>query len=120
VTRRIRGDRLGCWRLQFDAASRKTQRIDGRGSRTSYSYDAASRPTGQQYQDGTRVTSIYDASSQRTVLSDLTGSYTSTYDPDGLVSAVINPAGMQPTLYSDESKARCLSFQPHYARPRLR
>jgi YD repeat-containing protein len=85
---------FGFWRLQYDAASRKTLRIDGRGLRTSYSYDAASRLTGQQYQDGTRVTNAYDANSQRTVLSDVTGSYTSTYDPDGRVSSVINPAGI--------------------------
>jgi YD repeat-containing protein len=57
-------------------------------------YDAADAPTGHQYQDGTRVTNTYDANSQRTVLSDLTGSYTSTYDPDGRVSSVINPAGI--------------------------
>jgi YD repeat-containing protein len=93
-SRRLRGDRLGFWRLQFDATSRKTLRIDGRALRTSYSYDAAGRLTGQQYQDGTRVTNIYDAYSQRTVLSDLTGSYTSTYDPDGRISSVINPAGI--------------------------
>ena len=58
---------------QFDAASRQTLRIDGRGLRTSYAYDAASRLTGQQYQDGTRATMVYDANSQRTVLSDWTG-----------------------------------------------
>jgi YD repeat-containing protein len=90
-------------------------RIDGPGLRTSYSYDAANRPTGQQYQDGTRVTNTYDANSQRTVLSDLAGSYTSTYDPDGRVSSVINPAGI---AYPDESKARCLSFQPEESRRR--
>jgi YD repeat-containing protein len=75
-------------------AIRKTLRIDGRGLRTIYSYDAVSRPTGQQYQDGTRVTNTYDANSQRTVLSDLTGSYTSTYDSDERISSVINPAGI--------------------------
>jgi hypothetical protein len=35
-----------------------------------------------------------DANSQRTVLSDLTGSYTSTYDTHGRASSVINPAGL--------------------------
>ena len=38
---------------QYDDATRRTLRIDGRGVRTSYLYDAASRPTGEQYQDGT-------------------------------------------------------------------
>ena len=87
---------------QFDAASRKVLRIDGRGLRTSYSYDAASRLTGQQYQDGTRASMVYDANSQRTVLSDWTGSYTSTYDPVGRLSSVVNPAGI-----GDHLRLRC-------------
>src|SRR5271170_552204 len=75
--------------------------FSGRGLRTSYSYDPASRPTGQQYQDGTRVTNTYDSNSQRTVLSDWTGSYTSTYDPDGRVSSLVNPAGLAITYGFD-------------------
>ena len=62
---------------QYDDASRRLLRIDGRGLLTSYVYDAASRLIGQQYQDGTRVTMTYDANSRRTVLSDWTGLYTS-------------------------------------------
>ena len=91
---------------QFDAASRQTLRIDGRGLRTSYSYDAASRLTGQQYQNGTRVTNTYDANSQRTVLSDWTGAYTSTYDPDGRLSSVVNPAGLAITYGYDAASQR--------------
>lgn len=34
---------------------------------------------------------VYDANSRRTVLSDWTGVYTSSYAPDGSVSSVINP-----------------------------
>ena len=40
------------------------------------------------------LTMTYDANSRRTVLSDWTGLYTSTYDPDGRPSSVINPAGI--------------------------
>jgi RHS repeat-associated protein len=98
--------------LQYDTASRKTLRIDGRGLRTSYSYDAASRLTGQQYQDGTLVTNTYDANSHRTVLSDSTGSYTSTYDPDGRVSSVVNPAGIAITHGYDAASQRASMNQP--------
>jgi RHS repeat-associated protein len=80
--------------------------------RTSYSYDAANRLTGRQYQDGTLVTNTYDANSQRTVLSDLTGSYTSTYDPDGRVSALINPAGIAITYGYDAASQRASMNQP--------
>jgi RHS repeat-associated protein len=87
-------------------------RIDGRGLRTSYAYDAASRLTGQQYQDGTLVTNTYDANSHRTVLSDSTGSYTSTYDPDGRVSSVVNPAGIAITHGYDAASQRASMNQP--------
>ena len=79
---------------QYDVASRLVLRIDGRGLLTSYVYDAASRLIGQQYQDGTRATMTYDADSRRTVLSDWTGLYSSTYDPDSRLSSVVNPAGI--------------------------
>ncbi len=79
---------------QYDAASRQTLRIDGRGLRTSYAYDQASRLTRQQYQDGTRLTNTYDANSQRTALSDWTGVYTSSFDRVGRLSSVVNPAGI--------------------------
>ena len=97
---------------QYDAASRRTVRIDGRGLLTSYVYDAASRLTGQQYQDGTRVTLTYDANSQRTVLSDWTGAYTSTYDPDGRLSSVVNPAGLIITYGYDAASQRATMNQP--------
>ena len=110
---------------QFDAASRQTLRIDGRGLRTSYAYDADSRLTGQQYQDGTRATMAYDANDQRTVLSDWTGSYTSTYDPVGRLSSVVNPAGMRDHLRLrrgrsarlDEPADRSLHLRPRPGRP---
>ncbi|MFI5461267.1 MAG: RHS repeat-associated core domain-containing protein, partial [Isosphaerales bacterium] len=97
---------------QFDAASRRTVRIDGRGLRTSYVYDAASRPIGQQYQDGSRFTVSYDANSQRTVLNDWTGLYTSTYDPDGRLSSVVNPAGLILTYGYDAAGQRATTNQP--------
>ena len=86
---------------QYDAASRRVLRIDGRGLLTSYVYDAASRLTGQQYQDGTRATMTYDADSRRTVLSDWTGLYTSAYDQDSRLSSVVNPAGIAITYAYD-------------------
>ncbi len=97
---------------RFDAAGRQTLRIDGRGLRTSYSYDAASRFTGQQYQDGTRVTMAYDANNERTVLSDWTGSYTSTFDPVGRLSSVVNPAGIRITYGYDAASHRAWMDQP--------
>ncbi len=87
--------------FQFDAASRQTLRIDGRGLRTSYVYDAADRLTGQQYQDGTRLTFTYDSDSRRTLLSDWTGSYTSTFDADSRLSTAVNPAGLVITYAYD-------------------
>ena len=68
--------------------------------------------TGQQYQNGTRVTNTYDANSQRTVLSDWTGSYTSTYDPDGRLSSVVNPAGLAITYGYDAASQRASLNQP--------
>ena len=97
---------------QYDAASRRTVRIDGRGLYTSYAYDAASRLTGQQYQDGTRVTMTYDADSRRTVLSDWTGSCTSSYDPDSRLSSVVNPAGIAITYGYDSVGQRASMAQP--------
>src|ERR1700678_2507341 len=87
-------------------------RIDGRGLPTSYTYDAASRLTGKQYFDGTMLTNTYDANSQRTVLSDWTGSYTTTYDPDGRVGAVVNPAGLVITYGYDAASQRTWMNQP--------
>ena len=72
----------------------------------------ANRLTGQQYQDGTRLTNTYDANSQRTVLSDWTGSYTSTYDPDGRLSSVVNPAGLAITYGYDGASQRTTMNQP--------
>ena len=97
---------------QYDAASRRVLRIDGRGLLTSYVYDAASRLIGQQYQDGTRATMTYDADSRRTVLSDWTGLYTSTYDPDGRLSSVVNPAGIAITYAYDAVGQRATMAQP--------
>jgi YD repeat-containing protein len=97
---------------QFDAASRRVLRIDGRGLRTSYVYDAASRLTGQQYQDGTRATMTYDANSRRTILSDWTGSYTSTYDADGRLSTVTNPAAIAITYNYDAIGQRATMLEP--------
>ena len=97
---------------QFDAASRQTLRIDGRGLRTSYAYDAASRLIGQQYQDGTRLTNTYDANSQRTGLSDWTGAYTSSFDPVGRLSSVVNPAGIAITYGYDAASQRAWMNQP--------
>ena len=76
------------------------------------SYDAASRLIGQQYQDGTRATMTYDANSRRTVLSDWTGLYTSTYDPDGRLSSVVNPAGIAITYNYDAVGQRATMAQP--------
>jgi YD repeat-containing protein len=46
------------------------------------------------------------------VLSDLTGSYTSTYDPDGRISSVINPAGIAITYGYDAASQRASMNQP--------
>lgn len=86
---------------QYDAAGRKTLRIDGCGLRTSYSYDAADRLIGQQYQDGTVATMVYYANRRRTVLSDWTGSYTTSYNADDRVSSVVNPADIRITYGCD-------------------
>ena len=75
-------------------------------------YDGASRLTGQQYQDGTRATFTYDANSRRTVLSDWTGSYTSTYDQLGRVSSTVNPAGIAITYAYDAIGQREKMVQP--------
>ncbi len=97
---------------QYDAASRRTVRIDGRGLYTSYAYDASSRLTGQQYQDGTRATMIYDADNRRTVLSDWTGAYTSSYDPVGRLTSVVNPAAIALTYAYDAVGQRAWLAQP--------
>jgi RHS repeat-associated protein len=97
---------------QYDATSRRTVRIDGRGLYTSYSYDPASRLTGQQYQDATRVTMAYDADSRRTILSDWYGPYTSSYDPVGRLSSVVNPAGIALTYGYDAVGQRAWLSQP--------
>ena len=97
---------------QFDAASRRTVRIDGRGLPTSYAYDQASQLVGQAYQDGTRVTNTFDASGQRTALGDWTGSYTSTFDPVGRLSSVVNPAGIAITYGYDAVGQRAWMSQP--------
>jgi len=54
----------------------------------------------------------YDANSQRTVLSDWTGAYTSTYDPDGRLSSVVNPAGLAVTYGYDAASQRATMNQP--------
>jgi RHS repeat-associated protein len=46
------------------------------------------------------------------VLSDLTDSYTSTYEPDGRVSTVINPAGIAITYGYDAASQRASMNQP--------
>ncbi len=75
-------------------------------------YDAASRLTGQQYQDGTRATFAYDANTRRTVLSDWTGLYTSSYDRGGRLSSVVNPAGIVITYNYDTVGRRATMLQP--------
>ena len=82
------------------------------GLSTTYSYDFASRLVGQQYQDGTRLTNTYDANGQRTVLSDWTGSYTSSFDPVGRLSSVVNPAGIAITYGYDAASQRAAMSQP--------
>ena len=72
-----------------------------RGLRTSYVYDAASRLSRDNSTKMVPATMTYDASSQRTVLSDWTGLYTSTYDPDGRINSVVNPAGIAITYTYD-------------------
>jgi YD repeat-containing protein len=57
-------------------------------------FEADGRTLASVNANGFATTQVYDANSQHTVFSDLTGSYTSTYDPDGRVSSVINPAGI--------------------------
>ena len=54
----------------------------------------------------------YNANSQRTVLSDWTGSYTTTYDAAGRVSSVVNPAGIAITYQYDAVGQRATMNQP--------
>ena len=54
----------------------------------------------------------YDANSRRTVLSDWTGLYTSTYDPDSRLSSVVNPAGIAITYSYDAVGQRATMAQP--------
>jgi YD repeat-containing protein len=58
------------------------------------------------------VSHNYDADNQRTVLSDWTGLYTSTYDADGRLSAVVNPAGVAITYSYDAVGQRAWMAQP--------
>ncbi len=86
---------------QYDAAGRQALRTNGRGLRTSYLYDATDRLTGQKYQDGTRATMTYDAVGRRTALNDWTGRTSSSYEADGRLIRVINPAGLRITYGYD-------------------
>jgi RHS repeat-associated protein len=54
----------------------------------------------------------YDVNSQRTVLSDWTGSYTSSWDPVGRLSSVVNPAGIALTYGYDAVGQRARLSQP--------
>jgi YD repeat-containing protein len=54
----------------------------------------------------------YDANSRRTVSSDWTGSYTSTYDADGRLSLVVNPAAIAITYNYDALGQRAKMIQP--------
>jgi RHS repeat-associated protein len=96
--------------------SRKTLRIDARGFRTSYVYDLDNRLLGQHYPDGTRVSFAYDNASRRTLLEDWTGRYTSTYDADGRLSMVVNPAGLRLTYAYNAASQRKYLIEPEGSR----
>ena len=77
----------------FAATGQKATRLDARGNLTSYSYDPANRPIGRQYCDCTRVTFAYDMVGNRTLMADVTGTTTSTFDPLNRAGTVVNPSG---------------------------
>ena len=54
----------------------------------------------------------YDAANQRTLLNDSTGPTTSTYDADGRLSTVINPAGLRLTYAYDGVGQRNYLIEP--------
>ena len=79
-------------------------------------YDNDNRLLGQRYPDGTRVTFAYDNASRRTLLNDATGRTTSTYDADGRLSTVINPAGLRLSYAYDAASQRKYLTEPEGSR----
>jgi YD repeat-containing protein len=65
---------------------------DGRGMTTTYRYDALDRPTEIVYDDGTRVVNVYDANGRRTSRTDVSGTVTTAFDPDGNIVSETYPA----------------------------
>ena len=62
------------------------------------------------------MTFAYDNASRRTLLSDWTGWYTSTYDADGRLSTVTNPAGLRLSYAYDTASERKYLIEPEGAR----
>ena len=97
---------------QFDAASRQTLRIDGRGLRTSYAYDAASRldrpavPGRHAAHEQLRRQQPADRAQR------LDGCVHVDFDPVGRLSSVVNPAGIAITYGYDAASQRAWMNQP--------
>jgi YD repeat-containing protein len=75
-------------------------------------YDANSRLTGQLYPTGRRNTYTYDAAANRTVMADLTGSTTTTFDRLYRPLAVANPAGKTVSYSYDPANRRQTMTSP--------
>ena len=90
----------------YDAADRKTLRVNPLGQRTTYAFDDAGREIQRLYADDSRVTTTYDSVGNRLVVADPTGRYTRTYDPLNLTTSVTNPDGNRLSFIYDVLQQR--------------
>jgi RHS repeat-associated protein len=98
--------------FSYDDANRQTAKLDARGVLVTYQYDAVNQPTGRVYTGEVPVTMQYDPVGNRTVLKDVTGISTTTYDPLNRVSAVVNPSGKSITYTFDATARRRTLMEP--------
>jgi RHS repeat-associated protein len=98
--------------ISYDGANRQTAKLDARDVLVTFQYDAVNQPTGRVYTAEVPVTMQYDPVGNRTVVQDVTGTSTSTFDALNRVKAVLQPSGKTITYAYEATGHRRTLMEP--------